>query len=213
MIDPTEITNFKRTNSELEELLLFCLAVAGKTAKQIASSLEKFLDTNSSYYLDHTWQLKEFGGQELVVIRPPQEMSPFAKVRWLEHHKRLVEAIRESKLGQHTKLLHAFREVANRKFDLRRVTPQELETVKGIGPKTSRFFILHSRKTNDIACLDTHVLKYLKGLGHDVPKNRPTGKAYERLEKAFILHAKKLKVPTYELDLQIWNKLSRSGKG
>lgn len=210
MVNPTEITDFNRTDNELEELLLFCIAVAGKTAKQISGALENFL-TTPSYYFDSEMQPKEFGGME-VVVTSCKSLSPFTKVKWLARRGRLEQAIKDSRLGQHTKLLHAFQEVANAKIDLRKVTTEQLESVKGIGPKTSRFFILHSRKTNDIACLDTHILKYMASLGHDVPNNPPTGKTYLRLEKAFISHAKKLNVPTYELDLQIWNKLARSGK-
>lgn len=211
MIDPTAVTNFNRTDAELEEFLLFCISVAGKTAKQISIALDRFLDTDRSDYLEHEWQHKEFGGREIVPVRC-SAASPFAKIRWLSSRNRLADAIKNAGLGQHTKLFKAFQQITEANLDLRTVTIEQLETINGIGPKTSRYFVLHSRKTENIACLDTHVLKYLEGLGHEVPKNPPTGKTYLRLEKAFIAHAKSLGVPTYQLDLEIWNKSSkRSG--
>lgn len=211
MIDPTAITKFNRSDIELEEFLLFCIAVAGKTAKQISVALERFLNT-PSYYYKHEWYPKEFGGLERFIATLPLCATPFGKIEWLAREGKLEETIKDAKLGQHKKLVHAFQEVAKANFDLRKVTTEELESIKGIGPKTSRYFILHSRKTENIACLDTHVLKYLEGLGHNIPKNPPTGKTYLKLEKAFIAHAKSLGVPTYELDLEIWNKFSkRSG--
>ena len=43
MIDPFKITNFKRTDEELEEFWLFCLCVAGKTASIVANLHNDFL--------------------------------------------------------------------------------------------------------------------------------------------------------------------------
>ena len=212
MVDPTEITNFNRTTNELEEVLLFCIAVAGKTAKQISIALEKFL-TTQNYYQDWSRELKEFGGEEVVCESCDLSASPFAKIRWLVARNKLFDAIKDSGLGQHSKLTFAFAEVAKQNFDLTKVTTEQLESIKGIGPKTSRFFILHSRKTDNIACLDTHILRWLKNKGYDVPKGPPSNKHYLRLEKDFLSCAKEMKVPVAELDLKIWNESSvRSGK-
>jgi len=80
MVDPTDVTKFDRSNAELEEFLLFCVAVAGKTATQISVALDRFL-ANS-----------------------PEAVSPFDKVRILIKQRKLRDAIIESKLGQHNKL-------------------------------------------------------------------------------------------------------------
>ena len=42
MINPLEVTNYNRTQSELQEFLLFCINVAGKVAVE-APKLEVFL--------------------------------------------------------------------------------------------------------------------------------------------------------------------------
>jgi len=204
MIDPTDVTKFDRTEAQLQEFLMFCVAVAGKTAKQISFALECFLRYPT--YID-TIQVGK------TLHNPTMSLTPFEKIKWLDGQGKLVEALQFAKLGQYTKLERVFRYLANNRLNLKSCTVDQLEEIKGIGPKTSRFFILHTRKTEDIACLDTHVLKYLAKLGHDVPKAPPNGKNYKRLEKAFIEHAKELGKPTYELDLEIWNESStRSGK-
>jgi hypothetical protein len=43
MIDPYNITNYNRTEGELQKFLLFCIVVAGKTAYIQAQKLEEFL--------------------------------------------------------------------------------------------------------------------------------------------------------------------------
>ena len=48
MIDPYNITNYNRTEAELQELLMFCILVAGKTAYIQAGKLEQFLDSIKS---------------------------------------------------------------------------------------------------------------------------------------------------------------------
>ena len=46
-IDPYNITNFNRTEGELQLFLLFCIVVAGKTAYIQAEKLEQFLDSTN----------------------------------------------------------------------------------------------------------------------------------------------------------------------
>jgi hypothetical protein len=43
LIDPYKITNYKRSKNELEEFLLFCIVVAGKTAYIQSQKLDEFL--------------------------------------------------------------------------------------------------------------------------------------------------------------------------
>jgi len=186
MVDPTDVTKYQRTDEELEEFLLFCVTVAGKTAKHIAIVLDRFLK---------------------------RVKSPFAYIRKLAREGRLEEKLRECKTGNYKKLAHAFSELANSDLDLRTCTTEDLEEIKGIGPKTSRYFILHSRRNQQIACIDTHILRWLRDQGYDAPKATPTLKKYKELEQIFIKEAKKRRVSIAKLDLDIWNKYStRSGK-
>lgn len=186
MVDPANITQYDRTDAELEEFLLFCCAVAGKTARQIASALDRFLS--------------EADG------------PPFSHVRYLALTGQLEARIASSKLGQHYKLTRCFRELVSAGLDLRECTAQDLESIYGIGPKTSRFFILHSRQNQRIAVLDTHILKWLRRLGHETPTATPTGRKYAQIERVFLEEADKRNMNPADLDLSIWRQYSRSAQ-
>lgn len=190
MVDPTDITNYHRTDEQLQELLLFCVSVAGKTAKVIALKLEQFLS------------LDREGG------------TPFEKIRRMVQVHSLGTNLQHVKLGRYSTLSNCFSMLAKSNIDLRTCSVDDLEKFPGIGPKTSRFFVLHSRPDQRIACLDTHVLSYLRDLGHDIPKGAPSGKRYKAIEQIFIAHADELGRDIAELDLSIWNEYSkRSGAG
>ena len=97
-------------------------------------------------------------------------------------------------------------------LDLRTCTADELDNIYGIGPKTARCFILHSRKGARYVGLDTHILKYMKNeMGvEDVPKSTPSSKKeYERLEQIFLNHADELGKTPADLDLEIWKRYAR----
>lgn len=83
---------------------------------------------------------------------------------------------------------------------------ESLERVYGIGPKTARMFILHSRPEQEYAVLDTHILKYLRAIGYtQVPKSTPQNPVFYRaLEQAFIRDAKKVGRRVAEHDLEVW---------
>ncbi len=182
MVDPSDVTNFKRTQSELEEFLLFCIVVAGKTAIIQAKKLNEFLTNDIS-------------------------LTPFQLIKQQIKRKILLDKIKEVKLGQYSRLERAFTQVIN--LDVFTCTVAELEGIIGIGPKTARFFILHSRANQKLAVLDTHILKWLRDeLKLDTPKSTPNSKQYLILEQEFLNHCKKHKISPATLDLEIWNKYS-----
>jgi len=182
MITPTSITNYNRTEEELEEFLMFAILVAGKGAEQQAKKLEAFLDRS----------MHENSGK------------PFQHLEHLIHWGWLDLRMREFKLGQYKRIGHAFTEILKFKGRLKTVTVEELESVKGIGSKTARFFILHSRPNQRVAVLDTHILKYLKSMGHNVPKATPSKNKYKVIEELFIRIADGLQMSIADFDLHIW---------
>lgn len=184
MIDPTRITNFNRTIPELQELLLFCIAVAGKNATVTARNLDRLLDYGRDYY----------------------DGSPFEIIKKLEKIHNLADLMKNFGFGCYGVKSKGFIEAANSNMDLISCTVEELESLHGIGMKTSRFFLLHTRANAGVACLDTHILQWLsKHSGYDVPKQTPTYKKYLELEAVFLKVADVLNIEPCDLDLKIWN--------
>lgn len=190
MIDPSKITNFNRTEAELEEFLLFCILVAGKNSKVAAKKLDVFLDStgrspNVSPF-DYLWYL--FGNN------------------WVQ----LRNAMRAHKLGQYNRIERAFRGVLMFQGKLKHISVANLESVYGIGPKTARFFLLHTKPNQKVAVLDTHILKWLRAQGYNAPKvTPPAGLQYQKWEHCFLTEAQKLNMSPANLDLTIWNSYAK----
>lgn len=182
MIVPEKITNYNRTEEELEEFLMFAILVAGKGAKQQARKLYEFL-THCMY--------EQIG-------KPFKHIEYLDKLNWLEIQ------MKQFKLGQYKRIGHAFREILKFKGKLKNVSVEELESIKGIGSKTARFFVLHSRPKVRHAVLDTHILKWMGSLGVNVPKATPPKNKYKKLEEKFLALADERKMSVADLDLHIW---------
>lgn len=185
LIDPHNITDYNRSDEDLQAFWLFCVLVAGKNSTIQARKLADFL-------------------------RPAAAcgFSPFKYID-LRSAKYLDEDIRAEKLGQYTRVKRCFLESLS--LDLRRCTVDDLESVFGVGPKTARFFLLHTRRDQQHAVLDTHILRWMgKTLGVSLPKATPQGKLYQKIERMFLDHCRDKDMTPAEMDLQIW---SESNKG
>ena len=113
------------------------------------------------------------------------------------------------KLGQYNRLEKAFEGILQFKGKLKTISVSELESVNGIGSKTARFFVLHSQKDARVACLDVHILKWLREQGYSAPKQTPTKKRYAILESIFLTEAWKREMNPADLDLMIWKSFSQ----
>lgn len=182
-VDPTEVICYDRSAFDLELFWLFCLVVAGKTAKTQARLLDNFLTS-----LDPA---------------DPDDDTPFMRVEKAAEQGVLLEKIKESRLGQYNRLVRAFEQSVD--LNLRTCTVEDLEAIHGVGPKTARMFLMFTRRDARYAALDTHVLKYLRSRGVEVPKaTPPAGPRYRELEEQFLAFADEAGKPVAEFDLEIW---------
>ena len=78
-IDPYNITNYSRTEEELQLFLLFCIVVAGKTAYIQAEKLEQFLCSVN---------------ERLMM---PEFVSPFQTIKSAEQHGILMQEIQKTR--------------------------------------------------------------------------------------------------------------------
>jgi len=114
--------------------------------------------------------------------------------------------LRAARTGNYTKLVRALTYYVACGIDLRTCTVNALETIPGVGPKTSRFFLLWTRPTEaHYAALDVHVLRWLRSQGYDAPRQTPANrKKYAALEAVFLGLAKERGVTPAQLDAEIW---------
>jgi thermostable 8-oxoguanine DNA glycosylase len=175
MIDPYKITNFKRSQEELEEFLLFAIAVAGKNATTTAAALERFLKLSRA-------------------------KTPFAKVKSMIKRQTLIDNLKTAGIGQYTRISKAYQAVLT--LDLKRDPLEKFLAVKGIGPKTARFFLMHSRPNQNLAVIDVHIKRWLLE-NTDVPASA----SYEEMEREFLTQAQKRKISPADFDLMLWTQM------
>lgn len=186
MIDPSDITKYDCSDKDLQEVLIFWICVAGKTATLIARALDRLLNDSEG-------------------------IDPFDKIRRIGADN-LPKLLKNYGIGCYNIKAKAIWALVSSGIDLRTCSTDDLELIPGIGRKTSRCFIMHSRRDAHCAGLDVHILKFLREKGHEVPKSTPSSKKmYEDLENLFIAYAKKSGKPIAEFDLEIWKKYAYNG--
>jgi thermostable 8-oxoguanine DNA glycosylase len=184
-VDPHQITNYNRSVEELQAFWLFAILAAGKKAVIQAQKLAEFLQPIEN-----------------------EDIRPFEYLMGLTHLNALDDAIREHKLGQYNRVSRCFTE--SMRLDMEKVDVYDLERIYGVGPKTARFFLLHSREDEELAVLDTHILRWMREeLGVNAPKTTPTGDKYAELEEIFLEHANSLNISPADLDLSIWKRYTK----
>ena len=183
MIDPFNITNFNRTNAELEELLLFCICAANKPAVQIATKVD--------------WFLRQQHCEK-------RRGTPFKKLRMLIRAGLLEKQLKWARLSPYTKNRVACYNLSELPWYVSDITLDQLTQIHGVGEKTARMFMLYSRPAQNFAILDTHVLRWMKNRGHEVPKWHPTGNVYRKLEISFLNECTAAGKTPWEMDREIW---------
>ena len=210
-IDPLNITDFERNDFSLQSFFLFAVAVAGKpsgiTAEKINSMVELFMESwveNPAYQEGHL-DVPDGPLKHLIDLT--------TECIWWDDISPAGRNLRHIKLGKYKqwdKLLEWFGfEVRDANYFLRTATLEQLLEIPGVGDKTARFFLLHSRKCEEVVPLDTHILKFVGKTFSDCPKITPRGRAYNFWEeRAKRLFKREIETNNYssfaEVDLAIW---------
>ncbi len=175
---------------ELQWRLVYAIIVAGKSAAFATNAMAKLFPRRSDglryptpFDTARTWLLKDNFRDRIVKARTGNYRKLERAVRWL---------VVADTLGE---------------LSLENATAADLERCPGIGPKTSRFFILWTRPSARHAALDVHVLRWLRNNGHpDAPLSTPQSKAkYGHWERVFIDAADRLGVTPAQLDAAVWD--------
>ena len=112
-----------------------------------------------------------------------------------------------AKVGQYKRLNNAIADSLDLKLDT--CTLEDLSNVSGAGPKTCRFFLLHTRKGCNYVVLDRHILGWLRFHGiEDAPRNTPPpGKQYEKYARIaeYLLPCAFPGMTMAQIDLLVWS--------
>jgi hypothetical protein len=186
MVDPINFTDYNRTDIELEETIIFGLLVAGKTALTTSKLLAALLKDYSH-----------------IGSTPFEIFSKFE----LDRLPQLSVVLKDYGFGCYNNKAKGLYQLIRSGLNLRTCTIDDLEKVRGIGMKTSRLFVLHTRKDAECIPLDVHILHYLRDSGYNVPKSTPgSKKTYLIIEKLCIQLARKDRKSCADWDLNIWNR-------
>lgn len=181
----------------LEYKLLFAITVAGKSAKFAQAAMEQF-----------GFELRRHSNAPLWLPAIRDTLAESARL----NRPLLEDRIRAARMGNYAKLTAAFEDVASIALNLATITIDQLEAIRGVGPKTSRFFLRWSNRRERVAVLDVHILAWLAERGHNVPRSTPQDrKQYQRVETIFLNEADAIGVHPSDLDERIWLARNRSG--
>lgn len=198
-LNPENIPD-KMSRPELEWWILFTIAVAGKTAKQIEKKMREFFAAPTAEQWNAPFN------------------TPFKIVQFFIRNGHLARELRRVKIGKYALMNKGFRKAVTLDLDLlERSEPADalelLTAVPGLGPKGARMILMYGfpHHANQWVVLDTHILRWLREQGiQDVPKSTPPeGKTYRRLETDFKFHAAFRNQTTRQLDTDIWTAYSR----
>ena len=158
-INPDKCTCFYLDKNGLELHILFWIFAAGKNGHTAARCLNSILTEYS----------KKLGID-----------SPFEVFKNLEN---LPEELKKFGVGCFNNKSKTIKDLISKDLDLSKCGVEDLESVWGLGPKSVRCFLIHTRENQEFAGLDRHVLRYLSELGFKVPKSTPNKKQYLEIEK------------------------------
>ena len=214
MIDPYNITDYKRNDWDLQEFFFFCVAVAGKKSETTARKVQNLTDHISEMLVENPYYEKhrpETGIiHYLVGINDIQDAG-----------LNLLKQFKFGKYRQWEQFINWWKEMlifmdgACLADWLREASLLDLEQIPSVGKKTSRFFKLHSDPEIECVPLDTHILKFVRDKHcHDpnyIPKSTPTSKyEYQSIETFALQYmknymAQKRMKTLAQADLSIWS--------
>lgn len=190
LINPNKITNYNLNTVKLQYNIIFWLLVAGKTAKVVAARMNDIF-------------------KELRSLSKTKHTSPFKLLSALSStrsgHNWLADILQKNGIGCQNTKAKGLLQLSDSGINLKTCLPDDLEKIHGIGMKSARCFIIHTRKNAKYSGLDTHLLSFMSDLGFTVPKSTPSSKKqYLEIEKKFLgIVAQTNKTPA-ELDLIVW---------
>lgn len=178
---------------ERQYLLAFLVLVANKPAKRAEYALDMLIERGRLFLAERATSAGIFG-------------MPFELLRILDGaDNKLEQALHETGIGYYKVKAKGLRHLANSKMNLATCSYEDLLEIPGISHKSASLFLMYSRPNERRASLDTHILRWLKNQGYDVPESTPgSRKRYEEVQSYFIKEADARNMTCKELNAKIW---------
>ncbi len=190
---------YNASSMQLEQFLLTNVFVAGKNASIQQQKLNQFIACVKR-------DIGAYAVETIGVLSAINAAIPTDSLK-----DKVTEWLKEIKAGQYSRISQCVYQICTKikqgKLNLQTCSRSTLVSIKGIGLKTASMFLMYTRSGWPGACLDTHILKYLKEKGVDnVPTQTPTiDSEYFRLERIFIDMASKELKTVANFDYEIWS--------
>jgi len=193
---------FDANVAELEKFILVNMFVAGKNASVQQAKLDQFVNCVRR-------DLGEHIVDTLGVLSAIHNSLANDEV-----NDKVLGWLKEVKSGQYSRLTNGIVQLAEHigsgKIDLKNCNRAQLTRIKGIGYKTASMFLMYTRRSGPpVACLDTHILKYLREETQtpNVPLTTPVVRVeYRRLEDVFLSIVRTTGKSVAEFDFEIWSR-------
>jgi thermostable 8-oxoguanine DNA glycosylase len=189
------------TEYALQKFILVNMFVAGKNATVQQGKLDLFIARAKQ-------EMGEFAVNTMGVLS-----AIFHSYTADEMQDKISSWLKDVKTGQYGRLSAGIQQLASKighgKLHLKTCAREKLVGIKGIGYKTASMFLMYTRKNWRGACLDTHILKYMREEAKlpNIPISTPSLKSdYINIEGMFISIADQLRKDVANLDFEIWSK-------
>lgn len=196
---------YEENKGEITKRLFEFKQMMNETNERIFAELAFCICTPRSKALNAWASIKTLANNGLLYRGDAQQILPFLKVRFSKNKANyIVEARKKFTVDgkiQIKEFLHSF------------IDPVELrewlvENLKGLGMKEASHFLRNiGLSENQLAILDTHILKNLKELGiiKKIPK-KLTKREYLKIEDKMKEFSRQINIPLDALDLLFWSK-------
>ena len=197
---------YEKRKGEIKERLLEFKKMLNESNEKIFAELAFCLCTPQTKAISAWNSINTLVKNGLLYRGSAEEISPFLKpVRfWKNKVKYIMEARKKFTVDGKLQI---------KEFIYSFIDPLELrewlvKNVRGMGMKEASHFIRNvGLSNNELAILDTHILKNLKELKviNKIPKSL-TKKEYLKIEEMVKDFSKKIGIPLDEIDLLLWSK-------
>lgn len=183
----------------------FRAIIAGGKEDEIFSELCFCILTANANALKCHEAIKELCRRDLLIRGRACQIRPSLKGMARFHNKKADYIVRARKLFKEGSYLNIVDRLdGNNIIDIR---DRFVNAVKGYGYKEASHFLRNIGLGADIAILDRHILKNLKGYGviSRIPPSIGARKVYVGIEERMRSFSKKIGIPMDELDLLFWS--------